>query len=315
MSGGEDKADDPVLDRQEARDVDKRRAGSSRVVHEVVRLQGEEELKRPALSLILSGLAAGLAINLSLMSELFIRHRLPDTDWAPLVYLLGYPVGYIIVIMGRLQLFTESTVTAVLPVAASPSLANAGRLLRLWTCVLFANLIGVTVVSALMAGEIILSDEQRLAALDILGKLEVQETLKTLTLGIPAGFIMAAIAWIMPNAKGNEFWVICLLTYVIGLGGFSHVVTGTSQASFLWLSGRMSFVEMMTDFTLPALAGNIIGGTGLFAVLAHGQIRTEREDDPSADAKGRGGKSPGHPRVEAQEKPGESDRRASSVAG
>ena len=278
---------DPDLNVREAEDVDKRRAGSTRVVHEVVRLQGEEELQRPILALLLSGLAAGLAINLSFMSELFLRHRLPDTDWAPLIYLLGYPVGYVIVIMGRLQLFTESTVTAVLPVAVAPNGPNVARLLRLWTCVLIANLVGVTLVSGLMAGEIVLSDAQRMAALDILGKLEAQEGLKTLTLGIPAGFIMAALAWLLPNARGNEFWVIFLLTYVIGLGGFSHVVTGSSQASFLWLSGRMTLVEMLTDFILPALAGNIIGGTGLFAVLAHGQIRSDakgREEDESSDA-------------------------------
>lgn len=182
-------------------------------------------------------------------------------------------------IMGRLQLFTENTVTAVLPVASRPTPANLGRLVRLWTCVLAANLVGVTIVSALMAGEVVLSGEQRMMAVDILGKLEVQEGMKTLTLGIPAGFIMASIAWVLPNAKGSEFWVICLLTYVIGLGGFSHVVTGSSQASFLWLSGRMTFYEMITDFTLPVLAGNIIGGTGLFAVLAHGQMRIDRNND------------------------------------
>ena len=218
------KAPDEALSSDEARDVEKRRAGSTKVVHEVVRLQGEEELARPAVSLILSGLAAGLAINLSLMSELFLRHRLPDTDWAPLIYFLGYPVGYVIVVMGRLQLFTESTVTAVLPVAAKPSAANVGRLLRLWTCVLLANLAGVVIVSALMAGEIVLSPDQKHAALDILGKLQVQEGVKTLTLGIPAGFIMAALAWVLPNAKGSEFWVIFMVTYVIALGGFSHVV-------------------------------------------------------------------------------------------
>jgi len=277
---------DPIedLNRQETRDVEKRRAGSTRVVHEVVRQQGEEELGRPALSLLLSGLAAGLAINLSLMSELFLRQHLPDTDWAPLVYMLGYPVGYVIVVMGRLQLFTESTVTAVLPVATSPSPANLGRLLRLWACVLAANLVGVILVSGLMAGEVVLTLDQRQAALDILGKLEMQEGMKTLALGIPAGFIMAALAWLLPNAKGSEFWVIVLLTYVIALGGFSHVVTGSSQASFLWLSGSMTFVEMMGDFTLPALAGNIIGGTGLFAVLAHGQIRSDNDNDDDEKA-------------------------------
>ncbi|MET0137427.1 MAG: formate/nitrite transporter family protein [Sphingobium sp.] len=275
---------DESLDSEDVRDVQQRSAGSPRVVHEVVRQQGEEELARPLFALLLSGLAAGLAITLSLMSELFLRAHLPDAKWAPLVYLLGYPVGYIIVVLGRLQLFTESTVTAVLPVAASPSLHNFARLLRLWGCVLFANLVGVTLVSGLMAGEIVLTHDQRLAALDILSKLEVQEGLKTLTLGIPAGFIMAAIAWVMPNARGNEFWVLFILTYIIGLGGFSHVVTGSSQATFLWMSGRMTLYEVLSDFTIPALIGNIIGGTGLFAVLAHGQVRSDAGHDTPTKA-------------------------------
>lgn len=266
---------DEGLDPGEARDVEERRTGSSRIVHEVVRLQGEEELRRPALALTLSGIAAGLAIALSLLCELFLRSHLPDTDWAPLVYFLGYPIGYVIVIMGRLQLFTESTVTAVLPVAKTPSLDNFGRLARLWACVLAGNLVGVTLVSALMAGEIIVTHEQRLVALDILGKLELQHWTRTLTLGIPAGFIMAAVAWVLPNARGSEFWVIFALTYVIGLGGFAHVVTGSSQASFLWLSGSIGIGEAWLEFTLPALAGNIVGGTGLFAVLAHGQMRSD----------------------------------------
>lgn len=271
---------DAALDAEEAKDVEERKAGSSKIVHEVVRLQGEEELARPALALTLSGIAAGLAIALSLMTELFLRSHLPDTDWAPLVYFLGYPVGYLIVIMGRLQLFTESTVTAVLPLATAPTLNNLGRLSRLWLCVLFGNLAGVTLVSALMAGEIIVTHEQRLIALDILGKLELQHWTRTLTLGIPAGFIMAAIAWVLPNARGSEFWVIFALTYVIALGGFAHVVTGSSQATFLWLSGSIGAAEAWLEFTLPALLGNIIGGTGLFAVLAHGQMRSDLSVDP-----------------------------------
>ncbi|PNU05585.1 formate/nitrite transporter family protein [Novosphingobium guangzhouense] len=285
-----DEEPDEALDAAEVQDVEDRRAGSSKIVHEVVRLQGEEELKRPALALSLSGIAAGLAIALSLLCELFLRSHLPDTDWAPLIYFLGYPIGYVIVVMGRLQLFTESTVTAVLPVAASPSLDKFGRLARLWGCVLVGNLVGVTLVSALMAGEIIITHEQRMIALDILGKLELQHWTRTLTLGIPAGFIMAAIAWVLPNARGSEFWVIFALTYVIALGGFAHVVTGSSQASFLWLSGNISFAEAWVEFTLPALIGNIIGGTGLFAVLAHGQMRSDLSaDQPHSDHRSRAG--------------------------
>lgn len=266
---------DSALSEKEVRDVEKRRASSSMVVHEVVRLQGEEELARPIVALLLSGLAAGVAISASLLAELYLRMRLPDTRWAELIFLAGYPVGYIIVIMGRLQLFTESTVTAVLPFAARPTWQKAWQLLRLWGCVLVANLVGVVIVAWLMAHEVVITSEQHVAAVDILSKLTLQEGSKTLTLGIPAGFLMAAIAWILPSAKGSEFWVISLLTYVIALGGFSHVVTGSSQVAFLWLSGHMALGEALTDFVLPALAGNIIGGAGLFGLLAHGQMRSD----------------------------------------
>jgi formate/nitrite transporter FocA (FNT family) len=98
-------------------------------------------------------------------------------------------------------------------------------------------------------------------------------------MAMPAGFLVASIAWILPNARGSEFWVITLITYVIALGGFSHVVAGTGEAWLLMLTGSTSFFEAVGGFILPALLGNIIGGTGLFAVLAHGQVHYEIDSD------------------------------------
>ena len=66
-----------------------------------------------------------------------------------------------------------------------------------------------------------------------------------------------------------------LITYVVGVGGFSHVVAGSAEAWLLALTGKASFGWALGGFILPALAGNILGGTGLFAVLAHGQVREE----------------------------------------
>jgi formate/nitrite transporter FocA (FNT family) len=99
-------------------------SGSAKVVHEVVRLQGDEELGRPVQSLLLSGFAAGVAISVSLLTEAFLRMRLPRAEWAELLISFGYTVGFVIVILGKLQLFTESTVTAVLPLATHPTFRN-----------------------------------------------------------------------------------------------------------------------------------------------------------------------------------------------
>lgn len=103
------------------RSVSERSSGSAKVIHEVVRLQGDEELDRPVESLLFSGFAAGVAICASLLAEAFLRMRLPAAPWTQLVVSLGYTVGFVIVILGNMQLFIESTVTAVLPLATHPT--------------------------------------------------------------------------------------------------------------------------------------------------------------------------------------------------
>jgi formate/nitrite transporter FocA (FNT family) len=252
-------------------------SGSAKVVHEVVRLQGDEELGRPAQSLLLSGFAAGVAISASLLAEAFLRMRLPAAAWSELVVALGYTVGFVIVILGKMQLFTESTVTAVLPVATHPTPRNFGRLLRLWSLVFLANMAGTCLVALLMARQIIIGPEQLAAALEISRSILKKGPEATLLAAIPSGFLIASIAWILPSARANALWVIMLITYVISIGEFSHVVAGAGEAWLLMWTGHTGFAGAAGGFILPTLVGNLIGGTGLFAVLAHGQVRNEIE--------------------------------------
>lgn len=265
------------MSEDDKRSVDDLSSGSAKVVHEVVRLRGEEELSRPILSLLFSGFAAGVAISASVLAEAFLRMRLPEAPWSELIVSLGYTVGFVIVILGNLQLFTESTVTAVLPIATHPTWLNAGRLLRLWAAVFIANMAGTFVVAALMAGRLIIGPDQLTAATAVSRKVLEHGPAETLLTATPAGFLIASIAWTLPNARGNEFWVIVLVTYTIALGGFSHVVAGSAEAWLLLLTGETTLQNAIGGLILPSLAGNIIGGTGLFAVIAHGQVRNEIE--------------------------------------
>lgn len=259
--------------------ITERSSSSAKVVHEVVRLQGDEELDRPVRSLLFSGFAAGVSICASLLTEAFLQMRLPDAPWRELIVPFGYTAGFVIVILGKLQLFTETTVTAVLPFATHPTARNLGRLLRLWVIVFLANIAGALFVAVLIAKQIVVGPEQLSAALDVSKDLLERDFARTLLLAMPAGFLIASIAWILPNAQGSEFWVIVLITYVIALGEFSHVVAGSAEAWLLMLAGKMSVSGAIGDFILPALIGNVIGGTGLFAVVAHGQVRGEIKPD------------------------------------
>ncbi len=268
----------PALSDDEVNAVAERKAGSPKVVHEVIRLQGDEELDRPLVSLLFSGFAAGVAISASVLAEAFLSQRLPPTAWAGLISAFGYSVGFVIVIMSNLQLFTENTIVVVLPLATHPSMRNVGRLARLWAAVFVANLVGTLLVAAAMTFTRIISPDQLASALAVAATHLDHDRLTILMRGVPAGFLVASIAWILPNARGGEFWVIVLVTYVIAIGGFSHVVAGSADAWLLWLCGKTSLEGAVFGFILPALIGNILGGTGLFAVLAHGQVREEFEN-------------------------------------
>ena len=124
----------------EIKDVEELATPRTPVIYEVVRRLGEEEMERPLTSLWWSGLAAGLSISFSLLSQAILQAHLPESSWQPLVVSLGYCVGFIMAVLSRQQLFTESTITAVLPVAAEVTWVNIARMGRLWAIVLAANL-------------------------------------------------------------------------------------------------------------------------------------------------------------------------------
>jgi len=85
-------------------------------------------MERPITSLWWSGVAAGLSISFSLLAQALLQAHLPDTSWRPLLTSLGYPVGFLIVVLARQQLFTENTITPVLPLAAKFTADNLAKL-------------------------------------------------------------------------------------------------------------------------------------------------------------------------------------------
>ncbi|SFP72294.1 formate/nitrite transporter family protein [Sphingomonas rubra] len=258
-------------------DVDDLKAANARELHQTVREEGEGELRRPFAALFWSGLAAGLAINTSLIAEAALHRDLPDAPWRHLVVALGYPMGFLIVILGRMQLFTESTVTAMLPVVTSPSRWAAARTLRLWAIVLGANLVGTMIAAALIDAGMLGDDALRTAALEVSERILELGAWDTFLNAIPAGFLIATLAWLLPNARDQAFWVILAVTYVVAVAGFSHSVVGSDEAFLLLFAGRTGIAQTAFSLIAPAVLGNLVGGAGLFAVLAHAQVRSDAD--------------------------------------
>jgi len=123
-------------EQSEVREAQRTRAP---VVYEIIRLEGERELRRPVSSLWWSGVAAGMSIGFSFLTQAALAAALPPSEWRPVISDLGYAVGFIVVILGRQQLFTENVLTAVLPVITRWKWSWLLRMLRLWGIVLAAN--------------------------------------------------------------------------------------------------------------------------------------------------------------------------------
>ena len=81
---------------------------SAHIVFETIRKEGEDELDRRPRELAFSALACGLSMGFSLLAQSLIAAHLPEASWAKLVGAFGYTFGFIIVVLGRQQLFTET---------------------------------------------------------------------------------------------------------------------------------------------------------------------------------------------------------------
>jgi len=240
--------------------------------HEVVRIEAEKELERTASALAWSGLAAGLAMGFSFVTEGVLRSKLPDADWRPLIAKLGYPVGFLIVILGSQQLYTENTLEPMVPLFSEPTRDRFMKVARLWGIVLLANVVG-TVLFSLMMAKTSVFDEKLKAAFLAIGLEAIEPTAGTLFLkAIFAGMLIALMVWMLPAAKTAHIWVITIITWLVGAAGLAHVIVGSVETSYLMWAGAASVGTWLWHFMLPTLLGNTLGGVGLVAIINHMQV-------------------------------------------
>jgi len=130
------------LSDREQGEVEERKHPRAQVLYEAIRLEGEHELKRPFAALAWSGLAAGLSMGFSFVAMGLLHQLLPHAGWSKLVVALGYGVGFLIVIVGRQQLFTENSLTPIIPLLQARDVTTLLKVGRLWGIVLASNLLG-----------------------------------------------------------------------------------------------------------------------------------------------------------------------------
>lgn len=262
----------PQLTERQEQEAEDRTNVSALVVHEAIRKDGDEELRRPISALAWSGLAAGLSMGFSFVAEALFRTYIPAVPWRPLITNLGYPLGFLIVIVGRQQLFTENTLTAIIPLLARRNLATFWQVLRLWGVVLTANITGAHIFAWVIGNTPVLHQKFHLA----LGQLATEAADvsfgNAILRGIFAGWLIAMVVWMLAATDSNRIPIIILMTYIVGLAGLTHIVAGSVEVLFLVMTGAKTWLSFAAGYMLPTLIGNMLGGVALVSALNHAQV-------------------------------------------
>jgi formate/nitrite transporter FocA (FNT family) len=269
--------DGQEIQNYEEKDALHRSSPKAKIIYEAIRREGEEELARASFSLGWSGLAAGLSMGFSFFMEALLHSYLPPVSWAELITKFGYSIGFLIVILGRQQLFTENTLTPVLHFLQCKTWNNFCQVARLWGIVLLCNIIGAIIFAALLHYLQPFDDEVRQALVETSKKVYHMGFTKTAIGAVFAGWLIALMVWLLPFAESARVGVIIIITYVVGLGGFAHIIAGTVAAAFAVMCGNADLGAFFFHFFFPALTGNIFGGVAFVAAINHAQVNPERE--------------------------------------
>lgn len=277
----------PDLTRNEEKQVEERSIPRAAVVYEAIREEGEHELSRTTSALLWSGFAAGLSMGFSLVAEGLLRSHLPDTTWSPLIYKFGYCAGFLIVILGRQQLFTENTLTVILPLLLRKNAETFFSVLRLWSVVFAANIVGAFIFAYVVGHTEIFSPEIRKVFGEI-GREAMEGSWLTIFLrAIFAGWLIALMVWLLPAADSAKVWVIIIMTYLVALGGFAHIIAGSVEVGYAVMTGIADWSTFFGSWMIPTLLGNIVGGVSLVAVLGHAQVANDKNKDADKTEKGK----------------------------
>jgi formate/nitrite transporter FocA (FNT family) len=248
-------------------------------IYQQVSLNAKAELKRSTVSLGISGFAGGIFMGLSGLGSAITLGLFGFTPLSHFVAMMFYPLGFIVVILGRAQLFTENTLYPVALVLSEKR--ELGNTLRLWCTVLPANVLGA-LAFAVLAGRTSALPPAALGALVQLGLTAVHVSPATVFWSaVTAGWIIATAAWLVSGSHSitGSVIIIWMLTFVVGLGSFAHCIATSGEILSAVLTRQLDWLSYFHWLGL-AVAGNVCGGVLMVTLLEYGQAILAKAEVP-----------------------------------
>jgi formate-nitrite transporter family protein len=243
-------------------------------IYEQVSRNAKRELARPNKALAISGVVGGLTMGLTALGVSIIAAQLGSGSIARFIAFLLYPLGFMAVILGRGQLFTENTLYPVALILAERR--HVLSTLRLWAVVFPSNVAGAFLFAMLCARTKALQPEI-LAAMAQFGVDAAHMTSKQVFWsGVVGGWIIALVAWLVSGSHSitGSVALIWSLTFIVGLGHFAHCIASSGEILAAVLTHKLAAVDYL-KWILPATCGNITGGVLLVTLLEYGQVKLD----------------------------------------
>ncbi len=248
----------------------------AQILHEQIETSLHEH-RRSRFSLLLSSFSAGLEVGFSLllMATAYTMFAADNSEnFVHVLMAFCYPLGFLFVIIGRSELFTEHTTLAIFPVLnGSETIRN---LFVLWGIVYFGNIVGGCIFSYLT---VFVGQEMGMIKPDtfyeLAHKLIDYKSHVILISGIFAGWLMGLLAWLIAsvNETISRILMVILVTTVIGYLGLHHSIVGNIELFAGFISSDKITFGMYIKTLLLASFGNLIGGVFFVALLKFSHVK------------------------------------------
>jgi formate/nitrite transporter FocA (FNT family) len=245
-------------------------------IHENIRAPAVEELERPASSLLFSSLAAGMLIGFSFLATGFVSYYAPE-PYKHAFASMAYPVGFMFVIMGRSELFTENTLEPVIPLLHKRDGKTLRQMLRMWGLLIVGNMVGAAVFAWILAATTMIDPALHPTLQKLAGEAMQGGFGQVFYLAIFGGWLIALLAWLLASTVDSiaQLFLIWVTTVPIAAFHFRHSIAGSVEVFYRAASGTSGWGEVVGGFVVPALIGNAIGGVILVALFNYAQVAEE----------------------------------------
>jgi formate/nitrite transporter FocA (FNT family) len=249
--------------------------------------EGERRLSRRAIGLAATGFAGGGEIMLGIVAMVVTAGALEPklgAEGAHIAGSLAFGIGFVLITIGRAELFTENFLIPVGTVQAGRATVRA--LLKMWWITLALNLVGLLLFGCVFAVKGVLEPAALKSAGTLADLYGQRSVLSALLSAIGAGSVMTLFTWVTAAAEENASRVLLamLVGFLLGAPSLNHAVVSFGEIGLGLIAGtaHVGVLDLLRNLGL-AIAGNLIGGIGLVFTTRLAQVRGEPDDNPAAE--------------------------------